>query len=74
MVTGLDVKVLSKVEKLRLIEILWADLASEDSDVVSPQWHQSALKAAQQLHKEGKATFSDWSDAKERISTAVASR
>ncbi len=70
----IEVKRLSKPEKLRLIEALWADLSSDDSDVASPPWHQDALREAERLHAEGKAIFSDWSDAKERIRLAVAAR
>jgi len=69
-----EVKQLSKPEKLRLIEALWADLSSDDSDVGSPLWHQDALREAARLHAEGKAIFSDWSAAKERIRLAVANR
>jgi len=71
MIAELDVKTLSKVEKLRLIEALWADLSAEDAGIVSPQWHQDALHEAEQLHAEGKAAFSDWSQAKKRIREAV---
>lgn len=63
----LDVRSLSKLEKLRLIETLWADLALDDADIISPHWHQNALDEAKQLHSKGKAFFSDWSDAKARI-------
>ena len=70
----LDVRSLSKLEKLRLIETLWADLALDDADINSPQWHQNALHEAEQLHSKGKAFFSDWSDAKARIRAAVSTQ
>jgi hypothetical protein len=66
------VKTLSKVEKLRLIETLWADLSAED--IASPRCHQDALLETERLHAEGKAMFSDWSEAKERIRAAVSAR
>ena len=74
MIAELDVKALSKVEKLRLIETLWADLSGESSEIASPPWHQEALQEAERLHAEGKASFSDWSEAKERIRAAVSAR
>jgi len=74
MIADLDVKTLSKVEKLRLLESLWAELSVDDSGVASPQWHQDALQEAERLHAEGKAGFSDWSEAKERIRAAVSAR
>lgn len=67
----IEIKTLSKPEKLRLIEALWGDLSAEESGVVSPPWHQDALKEAERLHAEGKALFSDWSDAKRRVRRAV---
>ena len=74
MIGEIDVKTLSKVEKLRLIETLWADLSVEDAGIASPQWHQDALRESERLHAEGKATFSDWSEARERIRAAVSAR
>jgi hypothetical protein len=74
MIAELDVKTLSKVEKLRLLEALWADLSGEGSEIASPPWHQEALQEATRLHAEGKASFSDWAEAKERIRAAVSAR
>ena len=71
MIAEVDVRSLSKIEKLRLIETLWADLSMEDAAIASPQWHQDALHEAERLHAEGKATFSAWSEAKERIRAAL---
>ena len=39
----LDVKSLSKVEKLRLLETLWIDLSSDEASVTSPAWHETAF-------------------------------
>ncbi|MCK9587795.1 MAG: addiction module protein [Terrimicrobiaceae bacterium] len=74
MIAELDVKALSKVGKLRLIEALWAELSGEGSEITSPLRHQEALREAERLHAEGKAAFSDWTDAKERIRAAVSAR
>ena len=74
MIAELDVKTLSKVEKLRLIETLWADLSAGGAEIASPPWHQEALREAARLHAEGKASFSDWSEAKERLRAAVSAR
>ncbi|MFZ4598214.1 MAG: addiction module protein [Terrimicrobiaceae bacterium] len=71
MSAGLEVKMLSKIEKLRLIETLWADLSADESCIASPPWHRDALHESERLHAEGLATFSDWSEAKVRIRAAV---
>jgi hypothetical protein len=72
MITMLDGKSLSKVEKLRLLETLWIDLSSDEASVTSPAWHEAALNEASRLHEEGKASFSDWSEAKARLRASVA--
>ena len=74
MVADLDMKKMSKVEKLRLLEALWIDLSVEEHDIVSPGWHEEALLEAERLHVEGKSKFSDWNDAKERVRAAVSAR
>lgn len=70
----LDVKTLSKIDKLRLLESLWADLSADDVDILSPTWHQGALKETEELYAQGKARFADWDEAKARIRATVSSR
>jgi Putative addiction module component len=68
----LDVKALSKTEKLRLLETLWADLTADDSQVPSPAWHREALEETRQRHERGEVIFSDWTEAKARLRATVA--
>jgi putative addiction module component (TIGR02574 family) len=74
MIAEADVKALSKPEKLRLIEALWADLSAEDAGIVSPPWHEEALREAEKLHLQGKAVFSNWDETKERIRKTLSPR
>lgn len=74
MIAELDVKALSKVDKLRLLEALWADLTGDGADPDSPPWHQQVLEETDRLHAEGKASFSDWGEAKARVRAAVSAR
>jgi len=53
MIAELDVKTLSRTDKLRLLESLWADLSAEDASITSPAWRGDALKEAEKLHAEG---------------------
>ena len=71
MTTMQDIKSLSKVEKLRLMETLWIDLSSNEASVTSPAWHETALNEASRLYAEGKASFTDWSEAKARLRKSV---
>lgn len=63
----LPLKKMSRADKLRAMEALWADLSQTDSDIKSPAWHRDELRKAERAVKSGKAKFSDWDQAKARI-------
>ncbi len=44
MLDALQIAQMSREEKLRTMEALWADLSASDTDIESPPWHQRALK------------------------------
>lgn len=67
MAITLPLKKMSREDKLRALEAIGADLASDDEGFESPAWHAAELRETEQRVKEGKATFSDWEQAKERI-------
>jgi hypothetical protein len=67
MAITLPIKRMSREEKLRAMEALWEDLSREESQFDSPAWHAKALRQTERLVREGKAKFSDWGVAKERI-------
>ncbi|HSH38080.1 MAG TPA: addiction module protein [Chthoniobacterales bacterium] len=58
---------MSRSEKLRAMEALWADLSQHDETFKSPAWHETALQEAESAVRAGKAQFSDWAEAKKRI-------
>lgn len=64
---ALPLKKMSRDEKLRAMEALWADLSQEEARFESPAWHDHALREAERAVKTGKARFSDWAEAKKRI-------
>jgi len=63
----LPLKKMSRDEKLRAMEALWADLSQDEDRFESPAWHAQALREAERAVKSGKAKFSDWEEAKKRI-------
>src|SRR2546423_15656249 len=67
MAITLPLKKMSRSEKLRAMEALWADLTAKGDQFDSPDWHADALGEAERCVKGGKAKFSDWQKAKERI-------
>ncbi len=54
-------------EKLRAIETLWEDLARDDRQVKSPEWHFDVLKERERRHKSGKEKVLDWEVAKKEL-------
>ncbi|MEO7300418.1 MAG: addiction module protein [Verrucomicrobiota bacterium] len=57
---------MSRDEKLRAMETIWADL-SQDEKQFEPAWHEQALRETEILVKTGEAKFSDWAEAKKRM-------
>ncbi len=67
MAIALALKRMSRDEKLRAMEAIWADLSKDEDQFESPAWHENALREAERAVKSGKAQFSDWEDAKKRV-------
>jgi len=44
-------------DKLQAMELLWADLAKDPSQVVSPAWHGDVLRSRREQLQQGKASF-----------------
>mgnify|MGYP001572078941 CR=1 FL=1 len=67
MAITLAIKRMSRADKLRAMEALWADLTQDETQLDSPAWHAEALRETERLVQKGKAKFSDWEEAKRRI-------
>ena len=63
----LPLKKMSRDEKLRAMEAIWADLSRDEGRFESPAWHKDELRKAEHTVEEGKAKFSDWEEAKKRL-------
>ena len=74
MFSKLQLKKMSRNEKLMAMEALWADLSQDESRVDSPAWHEVALRQTERMVKAGKAKFVDWDDAKAILRRRVAKR
>ena len=70
---GVDLSLseLSFAQKLDLMEALWADLTRDENKFKSPAWHETVLKDREEAFVAGKATLSDWEQAKKRIKRKV---
>jgi hypothetical protein len=68
MIVELPLAEMSVEEKLRTLEVLWADLCRNEKNIPIPQWHRDLLDERARMADEGKAKFSPWETAKQRIS------
>jgi putative addiction module component len=54
-------------EKLRAMEMLWADLSRNEKQIESPAWHGDVLRDREAKIKSGEAKFMDWETAKKQL-------
>ena len=65
MVTAEEIRELPKEEKLRMMELLWADLTGAGDEIESPSWHCEVLSETARRYSEGGEIPVDFSTAKE---------
>ncbi|MDX8399559.1 MAG: addiction module protein [Gallionellaceae bacterium] len=63
----LSIENLTRIEKLRMMEVLWDDLARDSVTLASPEWHAQALKEAEYAVAENQAGFVSWDAAKKTL-------
>jgi hypothetical protein len=54
-------------EKLRAMEMLWADLSRNEAQIESPAWHENVLRDREARIKSGEEKFLDWETAKQQL-------
>jgi hypothetical protein len=65
MVSLTDIQQLPKLEKLKVMAMIWEDLSRDDSGLDSPAWHADELAATEKRVAVGDEEPIDWSSAKE---------
>jgi len=63
----IEIKHLSREEKLRVMEAIWEDLSNEEEQIESPDWHKKALKETEHRLSSGQEKIVDWKDAKKEL-------
>jgi hypothetical protein len=63
----INLKQLSREEKLRVMEAIWEDLSSEAQTMPSPAWHESILQETEQRLQSGEEQILDWKEAKKEL-------
>jgi hypothetical protein len=58
---------MTTAEKLRAMEVIWADLCKDETAVESPAWHEGVLRERAERVKSGEEKFMDWEVAKKEL-------
>ena len=58
-------------DKLQAMEQIWDNLCHCTDSMPSPDWHRDILSAREQRVQEGKARFTNWTEAKGNIRSST---
>lgn len=53
----MQIKKMSTVERLQAMEALWESLLEEETQIVSPAWHEDVLEKRKRKIERGEAEF-----------------
>ncbi len=53
----LEIKKMSRIERLQAMEVLWDSLMDEESEIRSPEWHRAILEERRRKIETGQAEF-----------------
>jgi hypothetical protein len=67
MQNAINIKHLSREDKLRVMEAIWEDLSNGEEPVESPDWHKDALLETEHRLSVGHEKIVDWKDAKKNL-------
>jgi len=62
-----ELRKLPAEEKLKILEVLWGDLAGDEDTFESPAWHETELRKTEADFQAGKIETIDWEDAKKQL-------
>jgi hypothetical protein len=63
----IEIKHLSREEKLRVMEAIWEDLSRDAEQVESPEWHREVLEETERRLQAGQEGTVDWHEGKKRL-------
>ena len=66
-ISDYPIEKLTLVEKLALMERLWADLSSRPDEVAPPEWHGDVLDKRREAIRKGEMKLVPWEEAKARL-------
>ncbi len=60
---NLPLEQMTIADKMEAMEILWADISKQPTELPSPDWHREVLNERRELVEDGKLEFIDWDTA-----------
>jgi len=63
----LDLKQMSREEKLKAMQEIWEDLATDEGAIEPPSWHGDALRETEERVRAGTERVHDWEEAKKEL-------
>ncbi len=64
---NLDLRQMSREDKLKTMHALWEDLARDEGAIESPDWHAEILRETEERVRAGKDQIHDWEEAKKEL-------
>ena len=68
MLEAAKIERMSVQEKLQALEQIWASLAADENNIVSPDWHRDVLAVRKSRAERGESKFLSLDQLKERLS------
>jgi hypothetical protein len=62
---------MTSLDKIAVMEKLWDDLCRDPDSILSPKWHKEVLEAREKEISEGRAKFTVFDRAKEKIRNQI---
>lgn len=67
MIAQAEIRQMTLLEQVALLETVWAEISSNSENVDVPQWHKDLLDQREDDLQAGRATILDWETAKIQI-------
>ena len=67
MIEARQIKQMSRIEQIQVMEILWRELSANAESLHSPSWHKQLLDATEKRYLAGEEKTVDWNTAKSEL-------
>ena len=71
MINIMEIKKLSREEKIQVMETIWNELTNGERPAESPAWHKNVLEETERRLQAGQEKVLDWNEAKQDLRNRV---